>query len=250
MENRKIASLEIKNHRIYIPAVLSFLDSIICQHNNYDITNYNKLRFIVTEMLASRIADSYPDSTGNLYVDIAIKDDCLEIAVRDKGVPQWIDFSYNQDHIASDRDDFRKFIIDMCIDSMGIEKLGKNGQKVYVRQKIHNPLNFKTPKPYTKTDVLDTNISIKAVETEEDAIEAIRCIYSEYGYSYAYEKLYYVDNMLRMIKDGELMSFLAVNEHGQTAGHFALAFSDLFQNMPELSTVVTRKEFRGLGLFA
>lgn len=250
MENRKIASLEIKNHRIYIPAVLSFLDSIICQHNNYDITNYNKLRFVVTEMLAIRIADSYPDSTGNLYVDIAIKDDCLEIAVRDKGVPQWIDFSYNQDHIASDRDDFRKFIIDMCIDSMGIEKLGKNGQKVYVRQKIHNPLNFKTPKPYTKTDVLDTNISIKAVETEEDAIEAIRCIYSEYGYSYAYEKLYYVDNMLRMIKDGELMSFLAVNEHGQTAGHFALAFSDLFQNMPELSTVVTRKEFRGLGLFA
>ena len=46
------------------------------------------------------------------------------------------------------------------------------------------------------------------------------------------------------------MSFLAVNEHGQTAGHFALAFSGTFQNMPEISTVVTRKEFRGLGLFA
>ena len=52
-----------------------------------------------------------------------------------------------------------------------------------------------------------------------------------------------------MIQNGDLMSFLAVNEHGQTAGHFALAFSDVFQGMPELSTVVTRKAFRGLGLF-
>ena len=46
------------------------------------------------------------------------------------------------------------------------------------------------------------------------------------------------------------MSFLAVNDHGQTAGHFILAFSDLYKGMPEVSTVVVRKEFRGLGLFA
>lgn len=250
MENRKIATLEIKNSRVYVPAVLSFIDSLTSQHNNFDIQNYNKLRFVVTEMLTNRINSAYPNSTGILYVDITVKDNYLEIAVRDKGVPHWIDFSYNEDLITSESKDFQRFILDKCIDSAGIEKLGKDGQKIYVRQKLRQPIHFKPPVPYQEETALDTNISIKAVENEEDAIEAIRCIYSEYGYSYAYEKLYFVDNLLRMIKSGEIMCFLAVNEHGQTAGHFALAFSDLYKNMPELSTVVTRKAFRGLGLFA
>lgn len=250
MENKRITSIEILNNRIFIPAVLSFIDSLINQHRNFDIARCNQLRFVVTRILLNRIENAYPNSIGKIYVDLSIIDDYLEVSVRDKGVPDWVDFSYDKNHITSDEDDFRKFVLDMCIDSAGIEKLGKDGQRIFVRQKIHNPLQLETPKPYAKTEVLDTNITIKAVETEQDAIEAIRCIYSEYGYSYAYEKLYYVDNMLRMIKEGQLMSFLAVNEHGQTAGHFALAFSDLFGNMPELSTVVTRKEFRGLGLFA
>ena len=250
MDNKKISSIEISNNRVFIPAVLSYIDSLISQHRNFDIARCNQLRFVLTRMLLNRIENAYPNSKGKIYVELFLSDDYLEISVKDKGVPQWVDFSYDRELVASDADNFRKFVLDKLIDSAGIEKLGKDGQRVYIRQKIHNPLNFETPKPYVETEVLDTNITIKAVETEQDAIEAIRCIYSEYGYSYAYEKLYYVDNLLRMINDGELMSFLAVNEHGQTAGHFALAFSDLFYNMPELSTVVTRKEFRGLGLFA
>ncbi|MBQ8539646.1 MAG: GNAT family N-acetyltransferase [Ruminococcus sp.] len=250
MENKKLATLQISNHRLFIPAVLSFIDMIITQHKNYDIDRCNQLRFVVTKMLLNRITNAYPNTVGELFVELSIVDDYLEISVRDKGVPQWIDFSYDEQLISSDTENFQKFVLDKCIDCVGLEKLGKDGQRLYVRQKIRNPISFETPKPYELTKPLDTNITIKAVETEEDAIEAIRCIYSEYGYSYAYEKLYYVDNLMRMIREGELMSFLAVNEHGQTAGHFALAFSDLFDNMPEISTVVTRKEFRGLGLFA
>lgn len=249
MVNKKIATLEIGNNRIFIPAVLNFIDALISQHKNFDIARCNQLRFVTTRLLLNRIENAYPNSYGKIFVELSIIDDYLEISVRDKGVPQWVDFSYNEELISTDVTNFRKFILDKCIDTAGMEKLGKDGQRIYIRQRIHNPLNFETPKPYAETKALDTNITIKAVTTEAEAIEAIRCIYSEYGYSYAYEKLYYVDNMLRMIENGELMSFLAVNEHGQTAGHFALAFSDLFKNMPELSTVVTRKEFRGLGLF-
>ena len=249
MEKQKLTCIEITNNRQFIPAVLSFMDALITQHKNYDIARCNQLRFVVTTMLLNRIENAYPNSKGKIYVEFFIVDDYLEISVRDKGVPQWMDFSYDTELIANDDDNFRKFVLDKCIDSAGIEKLGKEGQRVYVRQKIHNPLEFEPPKPYVETKVLDTNITIKPVETEKDAIEAIRCIYSEYGYSYAYEKLYYVDNMLRMIQDGELMSFLAVNDQGLTAGHFALAFSNLYKNMPELSTVVVLKEFRGLGLF-
>ncbi len=247
---KKIASLEIYNNNAYIPATLSFIDSIISSHRDYDVTRYSQLRFIVTEMIRRRIERAYPGQVGKIYVELFIKDNDLEISVRDMGVPEWIDFSYQEDEITTNKFAFLKFLVDRFIDSAGVEKLGKDGQRYYVRQRIKNPMNFRAPKPYKPIEVLDTNITIRAVETEKDAIEAIRCIYSEYGYSYAYEKLYYVDNFLEMIKSGQLMSFLAVNEHGQTAGHFALAFSDLFENMPELSTVVIRREFRNLGLFS
>lgn len=226
------------------------MDALVNQHRNYDVRSYNQLRFVASEILTNRIENAYPNSTGKLYVEFFIKDDFFEVSVRDMGVPHWIDLSYNEESIAKDKSHFRKFLLDKCIDSAGLEKLGKEGQRVFIRRKIRNPLEFEPPKPYKETEALDTNVTIRAVSTEEDAIEAIRCIYSEYGYSYAYEKLYYVENLLRMIKDGEIMSFIAVNDHGQTAGHFALTFSDLFRNMPELSTVVTRKQFRGLGLFA
>lgn len=247
---KKIASLEIYNNNAYIQPTLNFIDGIVATSRDYDVTRYSQLRFIVTEMIRRRIERAYPGREGKIYVELFIRDSNLEVSVRDMGVPEWIDFSYQEDEITTNKFAFLKFLVDRFIDSAGVEKLGKEGQRYYVRQQIKNPLKFRAPKPYQPIEVLDTNITIRPVKTEKDAIEAIRCIYSEYGYSYAYEKLYYVDNFLRMVKSGQLMSFLAVNEHGQTAGHFALAFSDLFENMPELSTVVTRKEFRNLGLFA
>lgn len=249
-KDTSIATIEIYNNKLYIPAVMGFVDSIISNHRNYDVSNYNRFRFAATEILKTRIEKAYPGAKGKLYVDLSIKDGYFELSIRDKGVPQWADLSYDKEKIAVSREDMRRFMLDMCVDNAGMEKLGKEGQRVFVRQKIRNPLQFTPPAPYEEAEPLDKNITIKEVATEADAIEAIRCIYSEYGYSYAYEKLYYVDSFMEMIKNGDIMSFLAVNDHGQTAGHFALAFSDLYKNMPELSTVVTRREFRGLGLFA
>lgn len=250
MKMKKIASIEIKNHKFFIPAVLDFLDAIADHHTELEFSRYNRLRYVVGEILAKRVANAYPGTTGMIEVEVFLGDDCCEISVKDKGVPAWTDFSCNDSTDIHSETEMRNYLLDLWTDDIGMEQLGKDGQRVFVRMNVLHPIAFRKPEPYAQTEVLDTNISIKPVETEADALEAIRCIYSEYGYSYSYDKLYYVDRFMDMIKTGELMSFLAVNEHGQTAGHFALAFSDTFKNMPEITTVVTRKEFRGLGLFA
>ena len=244
----KIASIEIKNQSFYIAPVLDFLDSLASKHRNYEYARYSKLRFIAGGILEDRIKKAYPGKTGTIIVESDLSDTYFEVSIKDKGEPAWADFSSGKS--LEEVHGIRNFLLNTWLDDVGIEKLGKDGQRIYMRLKILNPIQFQAPQPYLETKVLDTNLSIRPVQTEEDAIEAIRCIYSEYGYSYAYEQLYYVDSLLRMIKDGQLMSFLAVNDHGQTAGHFALAFSDTFKGMPEISTVVTRREFRGLGLFA
>lgn len=248
--NNKLASIEIKNKSFYIGAVLSFIDSLAAKHTAIDFGRYNRLRYIVGEMLKNRIEKAYPDTVGTINVDLFLTPLYFEVSIRDKGVPAWSDFTYNEDNDLKKGNELRNYIINKWADGFGMEQLGKDGQRIFVRMNILNKISFRTPEPYPETPVLDTDIQIKPVTTYEDALEAIRCIYSEYGYSYSYEKLYYVDSFLDMIKNKQLMSFLAVNAHGQTAGHFALSFSDTFINMPELSTVVTRKEFRGLGLFA
>ncbi len=250
MLKKKLASIEITNSRSYIIPVLSFIDAIASQHKAMELSRYHQLRFVVGELLKSRIDNAYPGSTGPLYIDLFLSDCYVEVSIREKGVPDWYDFSYDDTAALTDKANLRNFIIDMYVDEAGIEKLGSEGQRVFVRKSIVNPIEFKAPDPYPETEALDTNITIRPVETQEDIIEAIRCIYSEYGYTYSYERLYYVDTFMKMIKSGELMSFLAVNEHNQTAGHFALVFSDMYKDMPEISTVVIRKEFRGLGLFS
>ena len=250
MNKRKLASLEIKNNKMYILSVLSFMDGLASRYTNGDVTRYQQLRFVAGEMLKQRIERSYPGSEGEIYAEMSLVGDFFEFSVRDKGIPGWQDFSFDKNEITQNSKDLRNFIISLYVDEIGMEKLGNEGQRIFVRKKFINPLEFKAPEPYEETVAFDTNITIRPVLNREDVIEAIRCIYSEYGYSYSYERLYYVDSFMQLIKSGELMSFLAVNDHGQTAGHFALAFSDLYKNMPEVSTVVIKKEFRGLGLFS
>lgn len=250
MARKKIASIEIQNRDFYISPVLSFLDSLTSRHTAMDLGRYHKLRYIVGEMLKARVDNAYPGSLGTIWVEFYLADSYFEVSIRDKGIPSWVDFRCDEQLDIRNSTQMRNYLLDLWTDDIGMEKLGKEGQRLYVRMNILNRLVFKTPEPYKETVALDTDITIKPVQTEAEAIEAIRCIYSEYGYSYSYEKLYYPESFMHMLQNGELMSFLAVNAHGQVAGHFALAFSDTFPNMPEISTVVTRKEFRGLGLFA
>ena len=87
MKMRKITSIEILNKKFYVFAVLSFLDSIISNHKKVDISRYNKLRFVVGEVLKNRIETSYPGEEGTLWVELFMSDTYFEVSIRDKGVP-------------------------------------------------------------------------------------------------------------------------------------------------------------------
>ena len=141
-QNTDIATIEIYNRRFYIPAVLGFVDSVVAGHRNHDISNYNRFRCALTEILRTRMENAYPNSVGKMYVDISIVDGFFEVSIRDMGIPQWVDLSYDKENITTSREDMRRFMLDACVDSAGMEKLGKEGQRVYIRQKIRNPLDF------------------------------------------------------------------------------------------------------------
>ena len=250
MKKQKIAGLEIWNESFYLDAVLSFLDCIVQEHRRRDDRRWKKMRFVLGEMLSERIEKAYPGQKGKILVEASITEGCFEVSIVDEGIPVWEDFSYDEKRLTEDDRAFRNFLLENMVDEVGMEQLGKAGQRIYVRQKLLNALAFNEPEPYPEIEVLDSDISIVPVRTPEQALEAIRCIYDAYGYAYGYERLYFIDSFMSLIAEGSLISFLAVNAHGQVAGHFALSFSNTYRSMPEISTVVIRREFRKLGLFS
>ena len=70
MENRKLASIKIWNNKMYLPAVLSFIDSIATNHSEMDTDIYNQMRFVISSVLKKRIENSYPGGKGQLDVEI------------------------------------------------------------------------------------------------------------------------------------------------------------------------------------
>ena len=120
MAKKKIASIEILNKKHYVFATLSFLDAVISKHSAVDISTYNKLRFVVGEMLKNRIENSYPGKEGPIWMDMFLEDTYFEVSIRDKGVPQWNSFEYEIDNISSDINDLRNYVLDMWTDEIGM----------------------------------------------------------------------------------------------------------------------------------
>lgn len=247
MDKIKMVSLEITNSPMYVEPVLTFLNTVMVE-TGISLKRRENTRLIVSKVLESRMHRAFPDSEGIMYVEFFLDDTVLEISIRDKGIPGWYDFDYESENISEDRQAFVNFLLNHFTDGVGIERLGKEGQRIYIRIRTKDINDFQAPELLEDLDVQDWNIHIRPVVTEEDVLKAIRCLYSEYGYSYAYERLYYVDSFLSAIREKKLLPWLLVNDHEQVAGYFALSFSDMFRDMPEISSVVIRKEFRGLGL--
>lgn len=130
MEMIKVASIEIWNEKSYINPVLSFVDTFASQAGA-DIIRYNRLRFALCGILRTRIENCYPGGRGILYVDFYRNQTSFEISIRDKGIPGWQDFSYNLEHVTSDAIALRNYILDQCVDGIGIEKLGWRQKEIY-----------------------------------------------------------------------------------------------------------------------
>ncbi|MBR6647392.1 MAG: hypothetical protein IKL09_07745, partial [Clostridia bacterium] len=133
MNKRKLASLEITNDKGFIFPVMSFIDSLVQRHTSVDASIYQQIRFVALEVLKQRIENSYPGSKGDIFVELYIVGDFFEISVRDKGIPGWQDFSFDKSTISENKKDLRNYMISIYVDEIGMEKLGNNGQRVFVR---------------------------------------------------------------------------------------------------------------------
>ena len=50
MSRKKLASLEVANSKMFVFPVLSFIDSLAQRHTAMDVTRYQQLRFVASEI--------------------------------------------------------------------------------------------------------------------------------------------------------------------------------------------------------
>ncbi len=243
-----LASLLLPDDKRMLAPALAFIDQFAAGLG-LDSARILKFRMACEEVLLDRIANAYAGG-GEIRVDLGLSGSSLEVSVVDKGAPYWKGESRYDPHAADTAAvGLEDFLIAKMADESGMEKLGRDGQRFFLRAALPAP-----PLPAERSardeTPLDLDFAIRPTRPDgEDIIKAISCIHNEYGYSYGYERLYYPERFRELITGGGLRSYLTLNAHGQVAGHYGMAFSDLIPGMPEMATVVIRRPFRGNKLF-
>lgn len=247
----KIATLSFLDDKRMLPGVLSFIDNIAGKLD-FPQTKLLKFKMACETIISNRVENAYRDG-GTIDVDIMLTPSMLEVSVRDKGAPYWQGGpEYNPEKVDKNAAGLESYLIATMGDYSGSEKLGRDGQREFVRLCFPSPLEDDGAKRRVSEERAPEDVEVFIKETacdEKDIISAITCIYDEYRYTYGYERLYYPESFKELIKAGKLRSFLAVGSNGETAGHYCLSASDDYPGMPEWATVVVRRPFRGRHIF-
>ena len=247
----KIATLSIIDDKTLLPGVTGFIDNVAAR---LDFPQNKLLKFKIAyeTMISSRIENAYSDR-GIIDIDITLESNMLEVSVKDKGAPYRHNYGeYNPENVDKSASGLENYLIAAMCDYAGSEKLGKDGQREFVRLYLPSPLDLKEKKAQRLEERAPegTQVSINEISGEDaEVLSAITCIYDEYRYTYGYERLYYPESFKELIKSNKLRSFLAKGDNNEIAGHYCLAVSDDYPGAPEWATVVVRRPFRGRGIF-
>ncbi len=84
---------------------------------------------------------------------------------------------------------------------------------------------------------------------ESEALEIAKSVYQAYGYTYAFEPIYFPERLIELNRSGRLFSVVAVTDKNEIAGHLALVKHDNEARIGEMGRGVVKPEFRSQGIF-
>ena len=171
----------------------------------------------------------------NPYVEIEISKnlDSILISVSDKGLPYVL--TENQ----------RRMMSRGLADGYRLEQLGAGGQRLTLILKQESGADIELPHLEDET-LLDACLAFRKVaDTDEDINEAIKCLYSAYGYEYIHQAIYKISHFREILESGAFLPVMAGNAHGQVLGMGALVRDADFPGLYEISNLATKPFARG-----
>ena len=102
--------------------------------------------------------------------------------------------------------------------------------------------------PSSRPEPEISDITIKPLETEKEALAVSICAYDIYRYAYK-DVIYYPAQLLENNRLKKMRSLIAVDAAGKIAGHYALMKNDAKDHIGELGAAFVRPEFRKHNIF-
>lgn len=197
---------------------------------------HNALCFLLETALQLR-TDELDDADATLAIDAFERNAKLVISVTDKGLPYM------------PTDDQLRIFNNAKLGRLVFDQLGSEGQRLSFLVDQSPDYVMPVPPAHREEALLDSDVSCRRTATDsEDILEAIRCLYEVYGYSYLHQYLYHSDEFKRLLQSGRYISALAENTHHQVLGHAALEEHEWFCGLSEICNLVVKPLARGLGI--
>lgn len=240
----------------YLKAILTLIKEIglargLCSTKNY------ALEIVTDEIL--QIINNHAGTLNQPPIAIALYEIAQGIAVRIKysGPPAEINLDPEK---SKEDEDYSVVLVAGFADILECKNLGMDGREFYFE--IHfneqqlakdRERQGKQISPSTSVPTIDTSTwcqddyKMRLIE-KDDAIEATRCIYSAYGYTYAREIVYYPNQFYESHTAGKLQCVVLETPDGQVAGTAILMRDTGLPGACELVGLAVKKEYQQLGL--
>ena len=180
----------------------------------------DRVRSVVALLCADIVESHFDDpSEADFTVVIGERGGSLIVRIEDQGLPYPVDHL----HLGEDRLLGRQHAHGHA-ESIRFENRGLEGNLVEltVSRDPRHEEELGTNQPEDTSPVAaDAPITIRPLQPE-DAPGLARCVYRCYGYSYASDFLYYPDQILAMIEQRLLRSYVGLSADGEVVGHSGL----------------------------
>jgi anti-sigma regulatory factor (Ser/Thr protein kinase)/GNAT superfamily N-acetyltransferase len=204
------------------------------------------------EAFVNILEHAYPDSQpGDVFIEGDITPTDLIISFRDEGIPFHespgeFPYALTEDGEAQPHGiGFQ--IIRNTVDEVRFENLGKRGKMLVLVKRLPTPAD---PEPVKEIQepalALPQQYEIRPVRSG-DLSQVSRLFWMVYGYSYKNESFYRPEGLLHLNTTGQVISYVAVGEDGQVAGHTGLIRTEPGP-MAEIGLLVVSPAHRGRGL--
>lgn len=204
----------------------------------------NKMGLALEEAIANVLNFSMTDSVESIKIYAEAKGGELKFSVIDKGIPG--DFN----EMLKDEDSLGLTIMQKVTDRITIKNLGLKGRCQELVKYISQLPDFEAEQKKEKELELIKPKEIKIIPLRRsDADWVARGIYSEYGFSYPNDIVYYPDRFYEAVQNGSIHSIVAVDEEGRFLGHVGASKWDDIPGIYESGMAVVNPACRGAGVF-
>lgn len=243
--------LVVPNQMGYLPIVLKTVEEL-CYQQGFDESTIRSVVLACEEAIANVILHAFsPDEEAEFTIQIEPSTTGIAFHVLDKGMP------YDPGSETFDEETLRglgHLMMGRLMDRVQFHNHGNRGKEL-VLHKYFSQDELVTEK-LKRPEVVENQVKQFLLEEIEyrlfqpqDALEIARCAYESYGYTYAYEHIYYPERIRELNERGELISLVATCGE-QVLGHVGLVKFEGVSGVYELGLAMTKQGYRGLHIFS